>query len=85
MKSWERAAAIIVTCLALAGAVQAAFRIPFQIEQMQKENAELRLEFNAEKLRSAEAREAIIRMEERLKAIQTTVEASDRYLKSKLQ
>lgn len=74
MKSWERVAAIIVTSLAILSAVQSVARLPFRLEQNEKEATALRIEFQIEKAKSQENKETMIRMEEQLKAIRQMVE-----------
>lgn len=78
MKSTERLAAIVLAIIAVGGAVQAALLLPYRIDQAEKAHKDLAVEVASEKLKSDLVRESLIRIEERVKGVQVTVDEMDR-------
>lgn len=89
MKSFERVLAIAVALIAIGGFVQAAALLPYRMEkaeQTQREQQreqiealkEVRAQADLDRVKANEVKEIVVRVEERLKGVQSTVDAMDR-------
>jgi hypothetical protein len=78
MKISDRMIAMLAGLVAIGGVVQAAILLPYRVEKAERAQEMIEREFKEEKVKSDLVREGLIRIEEQVKAVRTTVESMDR-------